>query len=133
MKKTGMTMDFTDFDTKFIRFATKKFPHLVMDGERHAGQEIKLDADNVPPRTPHLEGMLRGSGKVLPPKETRKSIDITIVYDMPYATKWHEAETTSVNWSESGVGSKYLESKLTRFRNKYIAIIVKVIKMGMKR
>lgn len=132
--KTQMTLDTRDFEKKFLKFALRTFPDLVAKGERHAGEEIKIDADNVSPRTPHLEGMLRGSGKVIPDANPwgKNKIEVMIVYDMPYATKWHEADTTSVQWSEPGVGSKYLESKLSRFKNKYIAIIVADIKRGMK-
>lgn len=130
--KTIFRLDASDFEKKFLHFAKIKYPDLVLQGERHAGEEIKLDADNIVPRTPHLEGMLRGSGKVFVPPQPSGAIAVWIVYDMPYATRWHEAEMTAVNWSEPGVGSKYLESKLSRFKNKYIAIIVEDIKKGMK-
>lgn len=94
------------------------------DGLREAIQELKNDADNVRPRTPHLHGDLRGEYTISRVKLTKGRISsITLVFEMPYAERWHEAVGLSINWSESGVGPKYLESKMSRFGKKYIAII----------
>lgn len=131
MSGSGFSMDFKDFDKKFKRYCST-MPDHAGDGLRQAGQEWKLDADNVPPRTPHKEGFLRGSGKVSKAEIKAKSIDVEVSYDKPYAARWHEAEPGTVKWSEPGVGPKYLESKAVRFMKKYMAIVAAVIKRKAK-
>ncbi|GAG56946.1 unnamed protein product, partial [marine sediment metagenome] len=120
MSKSGFSLDFKDFDKKFTRIIERAIPEAAADGLRQAGQEWKLDADNVEPRTPHKEGFLRGSGEVSKAKITARSIDVEVTYDEPYAKRWHEAEPGTVKWSELGVGPKYLESKAVRFMKKYM-------------
>ena len=109
--------------------------------------ELKNDADNVTPKTPHLEGNLRGDytfilegitqskvseksggkgkdhhkgGEGPAERFGAKDIIAKIVFRQPYAAKWHEAVNKKVNWSEGGVGPKYLESKMMMFAKKYI-------------
>lgn len=124
----NFTMDFTDFDRKFTKIVKDAVPGDARDGVREAAQEWKLDADNVPPRTPHLEGGLRASGKVSEAEIKGEEISASVSYDMPYARRWHEVEPGTINWSESGVGPKYLESKAVMFMKKYMSIIAEVIR-----
>lgn len=130
MNKSGFDLDFKDFDKKFSKIVKDTIPGLAGKGLRQAGQEWKLDADNIAPRTPHLEGFLRGSGKVSDVKVGSSEISISVSYDKPYAARWHEAEPGTVKWSEPGVGPKYLESKAVRFKNKYMQIIADIIRRG---
>ena len=123
MAKSGFSTDFSDFDKKTTRLVQKAMPEAVAKGLREAGQEWKLDADNVPPKTPHLEGHLRASGKVSKVNVEGKKMSVEVSYSTPYATRWHEAEPGTINWSEPGVGPKYLESKAVRFAKKYINIV----------
>ena len=58
------TMDFKDFNKKFNEIIKHAVPEDTAEGVRQALQQLKLDADNKPPRTPHKEGHLRGSGRV---------------------------------------------------------------------
>ena len=112
--------------------------------------EVKNDADNHTPRTPHLHGDLRGDytfilegitqskvqevgtkfkgGEAPAERYGAASIIAKLIFRMPYAAKWHEAVNRKVNWSEAGVGPKYLESKLMMFMNKYMGIVSKRIK-----
>ena len=129
------TMDFSNFDKKFKNIVQNAVPKDTAVGVREALQALKLDADNEPPRTPHLEGHLRGSGKVHKIQIFGKEISgeltfggKTVEFDVPYAARWHEAEPGTVKWSEPGVGPKYLESKMIRFIKDYMAIIAKVIR-----
>jgi len=128
MNKSGVKMDFTGFDKKSKRIIERAIPEAAAKGLREAGQEWKLDADNVPPRTPHKEGHLRGSGKVSKAEAKGQEISVEVSYDKPYAARWHEAEAGTVTWSEPGVGPKYLESKAVRFMKKYMAIVAEVIR-----
>lgn len=141
MRETGFTVDFSDFDKKFTKIVKQAVPGDAADGLRQAGQEWKLDADNVPPRTPHLEGHLRGTGQVSKANIEKGKIEVEVSYGKPspseqggapYAAKWHEAEPGTVKWSERWVGPKYLESKAVRFAKKYMAIVAEVIRRKAK-
>ena len=137
-------MDFTNFNKKFTKITEDAVPEDTVVGVREALQALKLDADNVPPRTPHLEGNLRASGKVKKVKILKKSISGALMYggkgtteegvefNVPYAHRWHEAEPGTVEWSEPGVGSKYLESKMIKFKKDYMKIIAEVIRRRAK-
>lgn len=128
MSKPNFSMDFSDFDKKSKQLIQKALPEAAAKGLREAGQEWKLDADNVPPRTPHKEGGLRASGKVSKVTVQGQNIGVEVSYNTPYAARWHEIEPGLINWSESGVGPKYLESKAVRFANKYVNIVVSNIR-----
>lgn len=128
MSGSGFSMDFKDFDKKSTRIIKRAVPEAAAKGLREAGQEWKLDADNVSPRTPHKEGGLRASGKVSRVEVKGQALSVEVSYDTPYAARWHEVEPGTINWSEPGVGPKYLESKAVRFAKKYIGIIAAVIR-----
>ena len=128
----NFTMDFSNFNKKFKDIVQRAVPESTRIGLREAAQEWKLDADNVPPRTPHLEGHLRASGKVSKAEIKGKIIEVAVSYDELYAKRWHEAEPGTVRWSEPGVGPKYLESKAVAFKKKYMAIIAAIIKRRAK-
>lgn len=128
MNKSGFTMDFTDFNKKSNRIIEHTIPDATRRGVREAAQEWKLDADNVPPRTPHKEGHLRASGRVSKAEVRGQEITAEVSYDAPYARRWHEVEPGTIKWSEPGVGPKYLESKAVRFAKKYLAIVAAVIR-----
>ncbi|MCK4761978.1 MAG: hypothetical protein KAW12_07250 [Candidatus Aminicenantes bacterium] len=90
-----------------------------------------IDADTIEPKTPHLEGNLRGSKKVGLVENSKKEFSIEFGFDQPYAGALHEREKPT-NWSEEGVGPKYLQSKLARFMDKYKRIFGLAIKRGKK-
>ena len=130
-------LDFKDFDEKFMAFAVKEMPLEAERGIFAAAGELKHDADTVEPKTPHLEGNLRGQYNIKHQIDAGK-VFAELAFKMPYAARWHEAEFnidpvtgSKVNWSESGVGPKYVEAKLVRFMKKYIGIVADHIKAGM--
>lgn len=151
----GFEMDWSDFDRKFFQYALETAPAAAEKGMFEAVSELKNDADNVYPKTPHLEGNLRGDYTIIlegitqskmtehsggkgkdhkrsgeKPAERRGAVDIIcrLIFRMPYAAKWHEAidkawEAGGINWSESGVGPKFVERKFQMFAKKYFGII----------
>lgn len=128
------TLDFSEFDTRFRQYCIAA-PDDAKEGVREALQELKLDSDNIPPRTPHKEGHLRGSGKVIDLKNVPGEVSGIlqyggkgVEYDVPYAAKWHEAEPGTVEWSEPDVGPKFIESKIVRYMKKYMEIIAEIIR-----
>ena len=125
-------MDFKDFDKKSARIIEHAYPEASAKGLRLASQELKLDADNEPPKTPLKEGRLKGSGRVIPPKIRKGKISSGVAYGgvkfgVVYAARLHEMEKKAP-WTEPGSGPKFLESKMVRHVKKYMAIVVAVIR-----
>lgn len=145
MTDGGFSFDFKDFNEKFLKYALETAPKAAEQGMFEALSELKRDADTVQPKTPHLEGNLRGDYTMILEGITQskvvevgsknkggskpaerygaKNIIAKLIFRMPYAAKWHEAVNKKVNWSEGGVGPKYVESKLMMFRKKYMSIV----------
>lgn len=150
MKDGGFEIDFSSFNEKFFKYALETVPAAVEKGMFEALSELKNDADSVQPKTPHLEGNLRGDYSFILEGITQstikevgskhkggskpaerfgaKDIIAKLVFRMPYAAKWHEAVKKKVNWSEAGVGPKFLELKLAMFKKKYFGLIAQRIK-----
>ena len=128
-------LDFTSFNAGMKRYQKGCTEVYVPEGVRKACQELILDANNKPPRTPFKLGALRGSGKV---DDVLKQGEIVVGQvsfgagasgqDAPYAARWHEAEPGTIKFTAPGAGPKYLESKMNKFREKYMKIIAEVIK-----
>ena len=125
------TLDTKDFDQKFLLAAQQTMPKVLKKALWAATSELKNDADNVAPKTPHLHGHLRGEHKILV-KLSKDSCHAELVFEMPYAARWHEAEGNvdpvtgaQITWSEAsdGVGPKYVETKMIRFHAKYFEIV----------
>ncbi len=157
---SSFNLDFTKFEKGFFEYALKTAPAAAEKGMFEAISELKNDCDNVTPKTPHLEGNLRGDytiilegitqskvaeksggkgkdhkrgGAVAVERFGAKDIIAKLVFRMPYAAKWHEAADREwsqggINWSESGVGPKYCESKMMMFAKKYMQIVASAIK-----
>ena len=157
---SSFNLDWKDFDKKFLAYAVGIAPNAAEKGLFEAISELKNDADNVTPKTPHLEGNLRGDYTLILEGITQsklveksggkgedhmkggggaverygaKEIIAKLVFRQPYAAKWHEAADREwsqggILWSESGVGPKYLESKMMMFMRKYIGIVAMRIK-----
>jgi len=149
-----------DFNKRFFEYALKTAPAAAEKGMFEALSALKNDCDNVYPKTPHLEGNLRGDytmilegitqSKIVEqsggkgkdhrrggerPRERfgAKDIIAKLVFRMPYAARWHEAidkewAAGGINWSESGVGPKYIERKLQMFARKYFNIMATRVK-----
>jgi hypothetical protein len=151
----AFNLDFSKFNQRFLEYALKTAPEAAEKGMFEALSEVKNDADNVTPKTPLLEGNLRGDytfilegitqskiaeksggknpahhkgGATAAERYGAKDIIAKIVFRMPYAAKWHEAVNKTVNWSEGGAGPKYLESKLAMFKTNYMKIVAAAVK-----
>jgi len=150
MQDGGFEVDFSEFNEKFMEYALKTVPEAVEKGMFEALSELKNDADNITPKTPHLEGNLRGDYSFILEGITQsrilevgskhkggskpaerfgaKDIIAKLVFRMAYAAKWHEAVKKKVNWSEAGVGPKFLEMKLMMFGKKYFGLVAQRVR-----
>lgn len=155
--------DMTDFTKKFAEVAMTQAPAAAEKGLFESLSELKNDCDNVYPKTPHLEGNLRGDYTFIlegitqskiaehsggkgkdhkrggeKPAERRGAKDIIakLIFRMPYAAKWHEAidadwAAGGIDWSEPGVGPKYVERKLQMFAKKYFQIVAENVRAAL--
>ena len=128
-------LDFSQFNAGVNQYQKLCKSEYAPEGIRKACDELIIDANEKPPKTPFKWGALRGSGKV---DEVKKEGDIVIGIvsfgagasgqDAPYAARWHEVEPGTVTFTEPGAGPKYLESKIVAYGEKYLKIIAEVIK-----
>lgn len=121
----SLKLDRTDFQKKISSFE-KMHPKRVKKILLKTGDQVKVDADTISPKSPHLEGNLRDNYQILALEYNL----IMIWYMMPYAARWHEAVDDidpitggKIKWSEKGVGAKYLENKFLTLGEKYGALM----------
>lgn len=136
MNKSGMSIDATDFERKFKNITRNVIPSLGGKGLFEAGNELTHDAIKLPPQAPKLHGDLWGSRIVEKAKEDPNDISVTVGFNIDYAKKHHEAEPGKFNYTTdrgaSSPGPKYLELKMSWFKNKYMKIAAAVIKAGSR-
>ena len=147
---SAVRLDLGDFDKRVAEYGKGRVPKIVKVAMWEAAAALKKDADEIAPKTPHLYGNLRGdavrgvkakgSGKTNRdcfPKIANEDLGgnivaVLVTYCAPYAARWHEAVGENINWSEDGVGPKFLEAKMARedLRNKYYGLIALRIREG---
>lgn len=147
MSEGSFTLDVSEFAER-LRRADKVALSAAKKALWEGAAALKKDADEIVPKTPHLHGNLRGNArrgaKAKGSSKVRKEwwpkyenedlgsdkFSVLVTYAAPYASRWHEATDENVNWSEPGVGPKYLEAKMARkdLREKYYGLIADRIK-----
>ncbi len=129
-KETGdFTMDFTNFEKDFVKLCVTTVPDQAEKGLVRGAWELLHDADNIEPKTPKEKGDLRGSKKVDRPEISKNEISVPCGYNIVYAAYQHEKEMTDKSkYRLPGSGSKFLETKMVRYKEKYMKIVVDYIK-----
>ena len=135
-----------DFAEKFEKIVKDVIPPEAEKGLVKAGNELLRDAIKTGPGAPKDTGALwasastRGSDNVMRSvrntvlsrpiiSENARQIEIDCGFNIEYAAQLHEMpleRAKTINWSERGAtdpGPKFLESKMARFRDKYIKIV----------
>jgi len=135
----GMNLDMSEFLSELDNISANEMPKAGLLGVYRAASELKIDADKLYPKTPHDTGRLRGdTGRdAWIEQGTIGDIHAVVVYNAPYAHRWHECgpegETgePEPNWSDkTGIGPKFLEKKMANpeLRAKYARIIAETIR-----
>jgi len=124
MSKTGMAFDTKDFDIKFPRVINKEIPEAAASTAPKVAGMVIRDAILEEPRAPHKTGNLWRSQKIEPPKILAGEITIELGFDAEYAAIVHEM-SPGVTWTMTGSGAKFLESKLIKNKEKYMAEIAR--------
>ena len=130
----GMTIDFKQFEKGFKKLVEDAVPEEAGKGLFRAGNELLHDAIYVRPLAPFDEGHLRGSARTDQAKVERGNIEVQCGFNIEYAARWHElspAEDARINWTLPGSGRKYLETKMIRFKQKYMEIVADYLKRLM--
>jgi len=128
-EETGMYMDTKEFAKDLLKITEKEIPGDIIKAYWELGWLIIGDAIKIEPTVPMKSSDLRGSGKVV---VDEKKLEMKSGFNMIYAHRLHEAPDSRFNptegeedwnWTTSGSGPKYLESKIAMFKNKYIKFI----------
>ena len=125
----GMTIDCSSFEKAFAKITKRVSSKETEKGVFKAANELIRDAIYELPKAPFDEGTLRGSTRT--EVETKRGeVSAVAGFNIEYAARWHELtpeEDSKISWTLPGSGRKYLESKMIKFRKKYLLIIVKHI------
>lgn len=122
------TFDTKKFSKDFKVLTLLKYPKATESGIRTALMKLKLDADNISPKTPHRGGDLKATTSIKT-KIKAKDIEGTLTFEMPYAAYQHagmraDGSYKIVNYKGGGTGAGFVSKKMVRFYKKYMKIIV---------
>ena len=131
----SMTVDFSDFEKGLKKLCEQTIPPEIGKGLFKAANELLHDAINEQPCAPFDEGTLRGSARTNKAEVKKDGAEVVTGFNIEYAARWHELtpeEDSKISWTLPGSGRKYLESKMTMFKEKYMAIVAKHIENVLK-
>ena len=129
----GFAFDFRKFRKGLERVTRNVDKELADKAMFAAGNELLRDAIKVQPFAPFDEGHLRGSARTSRPKVGGGRAEIEAGVNIEYAARWHELtpeEDSRINWTRTGAkfpGRKYLEMKMSMFKNKYMWMVGKAL------
>jgi len=131
MRKTGFFLDPSEFEKKFRHLTDKAIPELAAKGLFNAGNELTHDAINLPPQAPFKKGDLWGSRITEKVKTSHSGMSVRVGFNIKYAARQHEVPPGTFHYTRTGAkqpGPKYLESKMIKYKDKYMAIVAESIK-----
>jgi len=130
MAKSGFFLDTKEFDAKFKWVTNKVIPESAEKGLFNAGNELTRDAINLPPQAPFKTGDLWGSRITEKVKVSHNDMSVKVGFNIKYATRQHEVPPGTFHYTRTGAkqpGPKYLESKMVKYKNKYMAVVAESI------
>ena len=133
----NLYIDTTEFDNRFKQICDGEIPPLIEKGLIKAMNELLNDAVKLPPQAPRDVGDLwRSKAGTVSAKITNNEAVVQGGFNIEYAARWHEAVGENINWTTTkgatSPGPKYLESKMTQKKDKYVAIVAESIKNQAK-
>lgn len=134
-KKTGMYLDFSDFDKKFYDLVNKAIPEDAEKGLVDGMNGLLSDSITKPPQAPKDIGDLWGStaGTIKPIKGRKdKILGVSGGFNIKYAHRHHEAEPGEFKYTidkgASQPGPKFMQSKMAQYGKKYMEIVANSIR-----
>lgn len=125
--KSGIIIDAQDFLKKYPEITGVVIPAWAAKGLYYAGTLLMRDAKMVQPFTPHKWGGLWDSETIKQAVSTAGAWSLEGGYNIVYAAKLHESPV-GLNWTLDGSGPKFLEIKMTMFRDRYMGAVAQVIR-----
>jgi len=121
-------MDLSKFAKDFTRITSKTIPDKAGKASFKVAAMIINDAIKVIPKAPFDVGDLRASQfiELIPTQH----LGVRLGFNIEYAAKWHELDVKKakdIAWTTPGSGRKFLSSKLSMFKNKYIEFLASMI------
>jgi len=129
--KSGFFLDAKEFNAKFKQVTDKVIPESAAEGLFDASNELTHDAIYLPPQAPFKKGDLWGSRITEKTKTSHSGMSVRSGFNIKYATRQHEVPPGTFHYTRTGAkqpGPKYLESKMVKYKNKYMAIVAESIK-----
>jgi hypothetical protein len=118
-KAIDFNLDTSKFSRDFNMITDKVKNEAAITGMWNTVKELHKLTDNEVPKTPMLTGDLRESAKEEVRREAFGAIVGVLSYNTPYAAKWHEyPDGDEINWTLPGSGTKYMEAKLSPFKDR---------------
>jgi len=135
----GFTIDMANFEAGFRRLVEGAVPDDLRRGMFAAGNALLRDAIYEKPYAPFKEGHLRGSAQVSEVAVRPADVEIVAGFNICYAARLHElfygigfgAEMYPPGWSLPGSGPKYLESKMARNPQRYLAVMMEYLRLRL--
>ena len=128
MAKTGFSIDTKDFDIKFPDVGNRQIPQAAAFSFYKVASMVIADAILEEPRAPHKTSNLWRSQLIEAPHIKLGEISIELGFNAEYAAVVHEMgldesgkPIKSIDWTMEGSGAKFLEAKLIKNKEKYMA------------
>ncbi|HZX09944.1 MAG TPA: hypothetical protein VFG01_03265 [Acidobacteriota bacterium] len=117
-------VDYSDFDNKFDDVTKRQIPRRGHKALGKVGVRIISDGIEEEPRAPHKTGLLWRSKVV---NIWLDKFTLEVGFNTEYAAAVHEMPS-SYEFTLPGSGPKFLESKITKNRDKYIAMLAEELR-----
>jgi len=131
MSKSGFFLDTKEFDAKFKKVTNNTIPSSYEKGLSKAIDELLADSINLPPQAPFKEGHLWGSRIKEKVKTNHNDTSVKGGFNIKYATRQHEVPPGTFHYTRTGAkqpGPKFMESKMIKYKDKYIWMVAEEIK-----
>ena len=132
MTKSGFFLDTKEFNAKFKQLTDKTIPSSAEKGLFEAGNRLTHDAITKPPQAPKDMGDLWGSRITEKVKTGRNNMSVRVGFNIKYAQRHHEVPPGTFHYTTTKgatqPGPKYLESKMIKYKDKYMWIVAESTK-----
>lgn len=128
--KISVKTDVSQFKKLLVKLQTA-VPAASVVGVTTAMETLKKDCLEVEPRVPFKTGFLSKHHEILPTIVIDSTITGTMRVPGPYAASIHEGVSrwgTFYQYHTPGTGAKWIQSKMLRYREKYITAAGIIIK-----
>lgn len=120
--KISVKTDVLEFKQLIVELRAKA-PMASVAGVTAAMETLKKDCLEIEPTVPVESGFLRDHHEILPTVVVGSNIIGTMKVPGPYAASIHEGISrwgTAYKYKTPGTGAKWIQSKMLRYREKYV-------------